>query len=491
MKLFTIGDSVSQGFMSLASARTDLSFSTLIARHMNLGAGYRFPEWGMGGLPINLEDILRRLVRRYGSNIRGLEWLTMLQTINGVIDTAEDYYERGAGAVDKPYRGVTSFHNAAVQGFDVADSWMVTPRLCKQRIRPPARILGDVFLSGPSDAFYRTALRVLNPSLDPKYEDHSQLTWLEEHASGEGVENLLLWLGANNALGTILGLKIYQTPNDSKRRPNEADHDERQGWNLWHPDDFEAEYRELLDRVDAAMKKNKNDNWNVFAGTVPLVTIAPLAKGVGPTYRITRENRITKQKDVSTYYKYYTYFPFEEDAILRSDLPHLTLQEVVHIDDCIREYNNVILELVGKKNEQHGRKRYYVVDIARTFRDIAFKRNEGQVQYKFPKDFDFAYPKVDTKYYHADPDGRLRQGGLSGLDGVHPSAIGQGLIAWEYLKVMEKAGVVNGSDLDWRTIFASDTLYSAPITLMQEIYEHSSLAEHLIKLIQGIQRLRD
>jgi len=28
MKLFTIGDSVSQGFMSLAAARTDLSYST-------------------------------------------------------------------------------------------------------------------------------------------------------------------------------------------------------------------------------------------------------------------------------------------------------------------------------------------------------------------------------------------------------------------------------------------------------------------------------
>lgn len=32
MKLFTIGDSISQGFMSLAAARTELSFSTLIAQ---------------------------------------------------------------------------------------------------------------------------------------------------------------------------------------------------------------------------------------------------------------------------------------------------------------------------------------------------------------------------------------------------------------------------------------------------------------------------
>lgn len=30
MKLFTIGDSISQGFMSLAAARTDQSYSTLL-----------------------------------------------------------------------------------------------------------------------------------------------------------------------------------------------------------------------------------------------------------------------------------------------------------------------------------------------------------------------------------------------------------------------------------------------------------------------------
>lgn len=34
LKLFTIGDSISQGFMSLAAARTDLSYSTIVAREM-------------------------------------------------------------------------------------------------------------------------------------------------------------------------------------------------------------------------------------------------------------------------------------------------------------------------------------------------------------------------------------------------------------------------------------------------------------------------
>src|SRR5918998_1794371 len=105
MRLFTIGDSVSQGFMSAAAARTDLTYSTLIARSMDLKLNeeYRYPNWEFEGLPLNLERAFRHLVERYGSNIRGPEWLTVLQTLNNVLDEVEDYYERGLGAADKPY----------------------------------------------------------------------------------------------------------------------------------------------------------------------------------------------------------------------------------------------------------------------------------------------------------------------------------------------------------------------------------------------------
>jgi hypothetical protein len=76
MKLFTIGDSVSQGFMSLAAARTDLSYSTLLASklELELQSDYRFADWEMGGIPLNVENIMRRLNRRYGSNIQLRSW---------------------------------------------------------------------------------------------------------------------------------------------------------------------------------------------------------------------------------------------------------------------------------------------------------------------------------------------------------------------------------------------------------------------------------
>jgi hypothetical protein len=509
LKLFTIGDSVSQGFMSAAAARTDLTYSTLIARSMGLEDedDFRYPKWELDGLPMNLEGIFRRLTERYGSNIRGPEWLTVLWTINSAVDEVEDYYERGPGAADKPYKdpgrqagedgaGVSFFHNVAVTGFDVADSWLVTPAECKEKI-DTARGGSDSFFL-PNAAFYRTALKVLNPSLDPRYDGHSQLRWLEEHAANpnEGVENLVLWLGANNALGTVVGLKVRQTPNEEGRPPHLLTHEERDaaGWTLWHPNDFEAEYAELLDRVDAAMSQNENQglhpNWKVFVGTVPPVTIAPLAKGVGPTHSITRKNRLTRQDETHIYYEHYVYFLFEEDLVHRNDGLSLELRDAVHIDDCIREYNSTIRELVGAKNAVHGKERYHVVDIFQMFQDIALKRNAGEVKYDFPEYFGFAYPKVDTRYYHADPDGRLRQGGLSTLDGVHPSAIGHGLLAYEFLKVMKDAGVVDSTDLEWKAIFESDSLYSRPITIMQEIYEHPWLAEKILSLIRTFRRSR-
>ena len=125
--------------------------------------------------------------------------------------------------------------------------------------------------------------------------------------------------------------------------------------------------------------------------------------------------------------------------------------------------------------------------------EMAYKRNNGQPTYKFPAYFDFIYPMVNTKYYHADTDGRVRQGGIVGLDGVHPSVIGHGLLAYEFLKVMNAAGVKNDrgkivdaafTDEEWRVIFANDTLYSKPITLMQEIYGKGNLGKHIVKFIQ-------
>jgi hypothetical protein len=485
MKLFTIGDSISQGFISGAAAHTNLAYSTLIAKCMELGE-YDYPEWAEGGLPINMEVILRGLEKEYGANVNPLEWVFALRIVNRIIEKAEDYYERGAGRADAPYAGkeVRFFHNVAFQGCDVADAWALTPAVCQQMISGAKHRYDDLFpFSGPNAAYYRTALKILNPSLASEYEEHSQIRWLAKHAKDEGVENLILWLGANNALGTVVTLQIKQTPNDPERRPHEMPHPERAShdWNLWHPADFEAEYRTLLEKVDEAMRGNDPaKDWKVFVGNVPLVTIAPLAKGVGPTMEIERDGK------KSVYFKYYTYFPFEENDVREKDIMYLTLAEALHIDDSIRAYNHTISRLLDEKNkehqdEEHPQKRYHLVDTCGILESLAFKRNAGQVDYEFPDYFDYVYPRVDTKYYHADRRNRLRQGGLFSLDGVHPTAIGQGIVAHEFLKVMKQAGVAVDEHLDWPTIFDRDDLYSHPIAVMHELYNKDWLAKYLLE----------
>ena len=491
MRLFTIAASVSQGFMSGAAARTDLCYSTMIAKVLGRepGVDYLFPTWPEGGLPYNLEAVLRRLNQLYGSDIRGIEWAAALFTINAVIDRAEDYYERGDGRADakykdpgNPVKDIEFFHNVSARGFDVADAWLVTSELCQQQIQDAApEGGGDGFLAGPNASFYRTALKVLNPSLDPQHNDKSQIDWLKFHAAKEGVENLILWLGSNNALETVLDLDIRPTPNDPKRRPVDLTHEERSeaGWNLWRPDDFAAEYKVLLEKVHEAMQNNHEEDWRVFVGTVPAVTIAPLAKGVGGEIKT----------EHGTYFKYYTYVPFEEEFAKETGI-HLTAQDAMRIDAWIRRYNDFIRRAVAEKNDQLGKRHYIVVDLADALLKLAWKRNDGNPTYKLPAYFDDVYPPVNTKYYHADADGRLKQGGIFSLDGVHPSAIGQGLVAHEFLKAMKQAGVV-GADpdkLDWPAIFASDSLYSKPISLMQEIYQHEDLAIFLVKIMRFLKK---
>lgn len=489
MKLFTIGDSVSQGFMSNAAARTDLCFSTLLAKAFGLTpdskktavANYFYPEWLSHGLKLNLEAILRKLERRYGSDISALEWVTVLSTIDSVVDESEQYYERGKGKEDQPYPdlGIDYFHNVAIQGFKIADAWQVTPEVCLKEISKQTQGKGNDFLQEANSAFYRVALKVLNPKLEATKQSFSQLDWLGFHARNEGVENLILWLGNNNALGTVLGLDIKITPNHPNIPMNKLSQSDRweKGWNLWHPADFEAEYSELLERVEIQMSSNKHQDWKVFIATIPMVTIIPFAKGVGET------SRVPRGADYWSYFKYYTYFPFEEEFAVKTG-KNLTMQDAIFIDDCILEYNKTIQKLVDKKNVGHGKQRYYIVDISQRFSELAYKRNEGKPTYKFPDFFDFRYPKVNTKYYHADERSNLKQGGIFSLDGVHPSAITHGLIAHEFLETMQEAGVKPEQELQWPRIFESDDLYQHPISIMQELYHKDELATHIIRFIE-------
>ena len=490
MRLFTIGDSLAQGFMSGAAAQTDLCFSSHVANQLGI-VDYQFPHWPHGGLPINIERVLRRLNKVYGSDISGFEWLFVLNTVNGSIDPAEDYYERGDGGVDSPYRAPPRlgagapefFHNVSIWGFEIADAWQVTPSLCREMIEKSEDVwFEDGFLEGPSGSFYRIALQVLNPSRQDRFEEYTQLSWLEHHVESEGVENLILWLGNNNVLGTAIDLEIRSTPGDPASRPADLSHERRakRRWNLWHPDDFKHEYQMLIDKVLEIMGHNQAP-WRVFLCNVPHVTIPPLTKGLEPSFK----------EDGKTYFSTYTYVPFGK-AFAQHTGRFLTGKQAIFIDQTIDQYNAAIEAMGAAANsELNGAPvegTFHVVDFNQVLSDVAYKRNDGNPTYKFPDFFDTLARLPTAEYYDVTRDGEIVAGGLFSLDGIHPSVIGQGVLAYELAKVMKAAGVVDAGGnpldpdgLDWSSILGQDALLRRPISLMREIYEHERLATLVVK----------
>jgi hypothetical protein len=491
VKLFTIGDSISQGFMSLAAARTELSYSTLIARALGLTPGtddYPIPMWGAGGIPLNIENLLRTLYRRYGSNVAGpIEWSQALLTINEFLDSVEDHYERGPGNVALPQAGRRQFFpNVAVAGFTIADAWKVTPAYCIDRIATDRDGGGDGLFALPNCRFERTASAVLNPSRNPDFRDYSQLEWLKHHHKADGVENLILWLGSNNALGTIVRMEMRSTT-AAPKSPIDMEVIERDEYNLWSPKHFAEEFEELLDRTHKILKAGKC-GCKVFVGTVPPVTIAPLAKGVGSAVNAPDPFGVLGE---ATYYENYTYFLFGQDYARRTK-NKLTLAQALNIDQTIAQYNDTIKVLISKYNaiasKEGGLKiEYHVVDIADAMLRLAFKRNNGNPTYALPPALIELMEKtnkpVDTVYYGVDRSGTMISGGVFSLDGVHPSAIGQGLIAHEFITVMSKSGVNFTNNPDWSAIVASDSLYTNPIPLMEELYDNTRLAELVLGLL--------
>ena len=147
-----------------------------------------------------------------------------------------------------------------------------------------------------------TALTVLEAGSQQGPKDPSQLDWLQYHHKKEGVENLLFWMGANNALGTVTSLNINQTSDDGTafdEGSEKVSYEKRKGWNLWHPGDFRKEYEYMLKKVRDIMEDNPNNtDYKVFIGTVPLVTIVPLTKSAG---RLEKPCAYGQERDPKTY----------------------------------------------------------------------------------------------------------------------------------------------------------------------------------------------
>src|SRR5262245_41050829 len=130
-RLVAIGDSLTHGFKSLAVRETHLSYPAILAHELGWSRNYRFPVYGgPGGLPLDLEWLLRGLEERFGDKLDVLEAVGTVLAVRSMLERNEDYWERGAGARTPRGRGIN--HNLAVYGWDLRDALSRDADACRK-----------------------------------------------------------------------------------------------------------------------------------------------------------------------------------------------------------------------------------------------------------------------------------------------------------------------------------------------------------------------
>jgi len=460
-RLVTIGDSLTHGFMSLAVHRTDLSWPAITAYELGLTAEqFTYPtyEWptGPGGLPLDLERLARAFEKRFGDHLDFWEIVSAGLWLRGYMDKVEDYWERGDGA-STPAAG-PPFHNMAVYGWDLLDPQQLTSTMVAARLGQPTK---DDFLS---QLVERHQDRAAWPVLQRARKGTRGRTVLDAVTDmsrpPEGIETLVVVLGSNNALGSVVTLSPAWTPEGYADLPGGERRAARAGCNIWRPSAFAADWALLeakLRRVSAQ---------HIIIATVPSVTIAPIARGTHG-----------KVRPDSRYFPYYTRPWVTDDDFDPKHDPHITEDEARAIDSAIDAFNETIIASVAAAR-QDGLD-WYLFDMGSLLDRLATRRYINSpwarpawwTPYELPPALSALDPVPNTRFFRSGPDGRT-DGGLFSLDGVHPTTVGYGVLAQEVIKIMELAGVPfqdrqgqrrqAPATVDFNRLLAMDTLLSSP-----------------------------
>jgi len=431
-KLVAIGDSLTQGFQSLAIYATNLSYPAMIAECLGVPPpGFQMPSFlGKGGLPINIEWVARQLEERYAGRLEAFKWIPAVHTIVELLDEVEDYWERGKGA--QPSSNAL-YHNLAVWGFEAGDAYNINAGMCEDAIQNPQ----DDWFSWPSQPRLRTAYRVLNPAQLPARRVDTQISVAKKIKQQDGeIENLIVWLGANNCLGTVVQLKMVET-GDNPPGPNST-------YTLWKPTAFRTEYEELARQI------NEIGATNVYVATVPHVTIPPVTRGI-----MKDRGRLPLSR---TYFDYYTRFFIKDKEFNENRDPYLSGAQAAQIDQYVDEYNAIIRAQAG----QYG---WHIVDMCKVLDDLAVRRNHGTPKYQMPE----ALRDLTIRLFEIDTSGKRISGGLTSLDGVHPTTCGYAIAAQEFINVMraQNPGI---RGIDFAKMRTLDTLVTHPPRTLYDIF---------------------
>jgi hypothetical protein len=450
-RLVTIGDSLTHGFQSGAIFNTNYSFPAIIARELGWYDQFRHPQYpAFGGIPLNIEVLIHELEDRFGDKISWWEGAAALFRIRQHLAQSEHWWDEGPGSELPQDTGIN--HNLGIYGWDIRDA---LSRTADTAIADWRGSEGWQLIPLIRNADEIAAIRVLHSArLGGK-----GLTPLgAAKALGEdgGIETLIVELGANNALGSVISLTVRWSGDgydDIKKKAK---------YNVWRPTHFQAELDQLADAVREIGARH------VIWTTVPHVTIAPLARGV--------KGKVEKG---SRYFKYYTR-PWirDQDFNPDEDHPYLTADDARAIDSAIDQYNYAIENTVkaGRKEKRDWR----LLDLAglldrlasrRYIDDPDMKKPKWWSEYPLPPELAALTPKPDSRFFSSGPEGRIA-GGLFSLDGVHATTIAYGLMAQEYVNVMSEAGVKfydqTGAarkapvTVDFKKLVQRDTLISDP-----------------------------
>jgi hypothetical protein len=274
--------------------------------------------------------------------------------------------------------------------------------------------------------------------------------------AGPGIETLVVLLGSNNALQAVTKLKVAWSGNDY------ADIAKKGAYMVWLPEHFAAEWAQIVAELRQIRARH------VIVGTVPAVTIAPIARGVRGKVRLG-----------SRYFPYYTRPWIRDDDFDPDSDPHLTEDDARAVDSAIDAYNETIIQSVAAAR-QDGLD-WYLFDVGGFLDRLASKRYladpaarpDWWTPYPLPPEITRLDPVPNTRFFASGPTGRT-DGGLFSLDGIHPTTIGYGLIAHEVISIMNRAQVEfrwptgepkhTPGAVDFTRVLASDTLINRPPT---------------------------
>ena len=421
-RIVGIGDSLTSGFAS--GAQTDGQWSYLAIAARALGAPLDTPQFDLpgapfGGVPVDLERLIRAAQEHFGDRISLLELPFVGVWVQRALDKHEAFWEQhpdevlqGPGFIPKVL---------AVFGFTLRDVRAKNADTARQALTQPK---DNLLVEFPEHTEEIGTIRILDDARAANGDALSQVEAAKALGADGGIGTLVSFIGANDYLATMTDLQLRWSDEDPEHPTAKT------------PADFIAElehYVAELEQIDANQ---------VVLVTLPHVTVPPIAKGVG--------DRLSER---SRYFEYYTRPWIRERSFNPKFDPHITGEEARVIDAAIDEANRAIVDVVRRQREA-GRD-WRVLDACSLLDGVAQKRylqqpatmeRHGIEPYPLPDAIAALDPVPNTNFYAANAEGR-HDGGFFSLDGIHPTRIAHGILAQELLHAIGSTATIDFDQL--------------------------------------------